>query len=119
MIPFPLTVEPEHPGAFITQYPREIDHSKLHSVSIPLMIGATSGEGAMRSAAYLNIPELLQAMKEKYKFIWPIMLNYDHHDIDKQKQITEALNEFYFKNGHNYQLGSGTSLTDVSKKYIF
>lgn len=114
MIPFPLAVEPDHQGAFITQYPRDIDHSKIHSLSIPLMAGATSGEGAMRSAAYLNIPHLLKAMKEKYSYIWPIMLNYDHHDVDRQKKITEALDKFYFKDGHNYQLADHTNFTDVS-----
>lgn len=114
MIPFPLAVEPNHSGAFITQFPRDIDHSKLHSLSIPLMAGTTSGEGAMRSAAYLNIPQLQQDMKEKYRYIWPIMLNYDHHDADKQKKITEALDKFYFKNGHNYHLGDHTNFTDVS-----
>lgn len=114
MIPFPLAVEPNHPGAFLTEYPRDIDHSKLHSLSIPLMAGATSGEGAMRSAAYLNNPELLKAMKEKYKHILPIMLNYDHHDIDKQKEVTAAIDKFYFKNGHNYHMGDHNNFTDVS-----
>ncbi len=48
MIPFPPVVEPDLPGAFITQHPRDV--YEPHAIAIPWMTGLTSEEGAMKSA---------------------------------------------------------------------
>lgn len=53
MIPFPPVVEPDLPGAFITQHPRDV--YEPHSISIPWMTGLTSEEGAMKSARKLTL----------------------------------------------------------------
>lgn len=52
MIPFPPVVEPDLPGAFITQHPRDV--YEPHAISIPWMTGLTSDEGAMKSARKLT-----------------------------------------------------------------
>lgn len=53
MIPFPPVVEPDLPGAFITQHPRDV--YEPHAISIPWMTGLTSDEGAMKSARKLKL----------------------------------------------------------------
>lgn len=53
MIPFPPVVEPDLPGAFITQHPRDV--YEPHAISIPWMTGLTSDEGAMKSARKLTL----------------------------------------------------------------
>lgn len=53
MIPFPPVVEPDLPGAFITQHPRDV--YEPHAISIPWLAGLTSDEGAMKSARELTL----------------------------------------------------------------
>lgn len=48
MIPFPPVVEPNLPGAFISEHPRDV--KTPHAISIPWMGGLTADEGAMKSA---------------------------------------------------------------------
>ena len=48
MVPFPPVVEPNLPGAFITNHPKDVINS--HGNSLPWMTGLTSEEGAMKSA---------------------------------------------------------------------
>lgn len=53
MIPFPPVIEPDIPGAFITNHPRDV--KEPHGNSIPWMTGITSDEGAMKSARKFSI----------------------------------------------------------------
>lgn len=46
MVVFSPVVEPDLPGAFITEHPRDIMDS--HGLSIPLMTGLTSNEGVVK-----------------------------------------------------------------------
>lgn len=48
IVPFPPVVEPDLPGAFITEHPRDVNQP--HGLSIPWMTGMNSGEGVLRSA---------------------------------------------------------------------
>lgn len=96
MIPFPPVVEHEHEGAFITRHPR--DEVAPHALSMPWIIGLTSDEGAMKSAAFAESPKLMADLNENWDKAWPLMLYYDHHPKDKQRQITQAITEFYFNN---------------------
>lgn len=48
MVPFPPVVEPDLPGAFITEHPR--DDNKSHGMQIPFLTGLTTDEGIMKSA---------------------------------------------------------------------
>lgn len=111
MIPFPPVVEPEHPEAFLTVMPRSA--TAPHGFSLPLMIGATSDEGALKSAALLNIPGLLDEFKNKFANVLPIVLNYDHHSLSIQNDITREIEDFYFKQGHVYDKKNHQNLTDV------
>ncbi|XP_059619894.1 venom carboxylesterase-6 [Phlebotomus argentipes] len=96
MIPFVPVVEPDHPEAFITKHPRE--EMQPHGLSLPWMSGVTMDEGALKSASLINVPELTESLNENWDHALPISLNYDHHSLSRQKEITSAINEFYFKN---------------------
>lgn len=116
MIPFPPVVEPKHPEAFLTVYPRKA--SEPHGFSLPLMIGATSEEGLLKTAALLNLPGLLDEFKQKFYEVLPIVLNYDHLSLAEQTKVTEDLENFYFSNGHKYNRQNHQNITDVSVNFV-
>lgn len=47
MVPFPPVVEPNLPGAFITDYPQNGQNDR--SLKIPFLTGVTYDEGLMKS----------------------------------------------------------------------
>uniref|UniRef100_A0A182NR34 Carboxylic ester hydrolase n=1 Tax=Anopheles dirus TaxID=7168 RepID=A0A182NR34_9DIPT len=96
MIPFPPVVEPDLPGAFITKHPR--DEYEPHAIAIPWMTGLTQDEGALKSASLINVPELRKSLNDHWDDALPISLFYDHHELDRQRQITTEINNFYFNN---------------------
>lgn len=112
MIPYPPVVEPEHPDAFLTVYPRKA--AQPHGFSLPLMIGATSEEGLLKTAALLNVPGLLEEFKEKFNDVLPIVLYYDHLSKTEQAKVSEDLENFYFSKGHNYDRENHQNITDVN-----
>ncbi|XP_002061222.3 venom carboxylesterase-6 [Drosophila willistoni] len=111
MIPFPPVIEPPHKEAFLTLMPRNV--LKPHGLELPLLLGATSEEGLLKTAALLNLPQLMQEFKTQFDRVIPIVLNYDHHDIAKQMEITRQIEHFYFKTGHNYNKSNHQNLTDL------
>lgn len=48
MVPFPPVVEPDVPGAFITEHPRDV--ARPHGTAIPWMTGLTADEGLLKTA---------------------------------------------------------------------
>uniref|UniRef100_A0A182QQQ3 Carboxylic ester hydrolase n=1 Tax=Anopheles farauti TaxID=69004 RepID=A0A182QQQ3_9DIPT len=96
MIPFPPVVEPDLPGAFITKHPR--DEYGPHALALPWMTGLTQDEGALKSASLINVPELRESLNDHWNDALPVSLYYDHHDLDRQRQITNQINNFYFNN---------------------
>ncbi|XP_055677254.1 juvenile hormone esterase [Lutzomyia longipalpis] len=96
MIPFIPVVEPQHPEAFITKHPRE--EFDPHGLSLPWLSGVTLDEGALKTASLINVPELTQSLNANWDYALPISLNYDHLSQERQKEITSAINEFYFRN---------------------
>ncbi|XP_055911613.1 venom carboxylesterase-6 [Eupeodes corollae] len=111
MIPFPPVVEPDSPDAFLTALPRT---EKLpHGFKLPWMAGATSEEGALKTAGLLNIPGLLDEFKQKFYEVLPIILNYDHHSKDVQRQITDRIDKFYFNGLHDYEKKNHQNLTNL------
>uniref|UniRef100_A0AAG5D402 Carboxylic ester hydrolase n=1 Tax=Anopheles atroparvus TaxID=41427 RepID=A0AAG5D402_ANOAO len=110
MIPFPPVVEPDLPGAFITKHPR--DEYEPHAISLPWMTGLTLNEGALKSASLINVPTYRQRLIDRWDQALPISLYYDHHEKQKQGEITQKINEFYFG---NQQLVKATekNLTDL------
>lgn len=112
MIPFPPVIEPDHAEAFLTVHPR--NQLQPHGLALPLMIGATSEEGLLKTAALLNLPEILYEFKTKFEQVLPIVLYYDHLPEKDQHAITEKLKHFYLKDGHNYDKHNYQNITDVS-----
>ncbi|XP_041788891.1 juvenile hormone esterase [Anopheles merus] len=96
MIPFPPVIEPDIPGAFITKHPR--DEYEPHAIELPWMTGLTFDEGALKSASLINVPELRKSLNDHWERALPISLYYDHHEPEMQRQITQKINSFYFKN---------------------
>lgn len=113
MIPFPPVIEPEHEGAFLTERPREAPAP--HGQQLPLMLGVTAEEGLLKTAALLNLPDLMTEFKTHFEQLLPIVLNYDHHEPEEQQQITRHIESFYFKAGHNYNKSNHQNLTDVGR----
>ncbi|XP_034475720.1 venom carboxylesterase-6 [Drosophila innubila] len=111
MIPFPPVIEPAHKGAFLTVPPREAEAP--HGQQLPLMLGVTSEEGLLKTAALLNMPQLLEEFKTKFAELLPIVLYYDHHPQQTQQQITQQIEQFYFQTGHNYNKSNHQNLTDL------
>ncbi|XP_011185054.2 uncharacterized protein LOC105213718 [Zeugodacus cucurbitae] len=111
MVPFQPVVEPPHEGAFLTVLPR--DGGMPHGFSLPLMIGVTSEEGLLKSVPLLTIPGLLADYKNQIKQILPIQLQYDHHTPEVRDEITREIEQFYFKEGHNYDKYHHHNLTDL------
>uniref|UniRef100_A0A182JRH2 Carboxylic ester hydrolase n=1 Tax=Anopheles christyi TaxID=43041 RepID=A0A182JRH2_9DIPT len=94
MIPFPPVIEPDIPGAFITKHPRE--EYEPHAIGLPWMTGLTLDEGALKTL--INVPELRKSLNDHWDRALPISLYYDHHEPERQQQITKKINSFYFKN---------------------
>lgn len=65
MVPFRPVIEPEHPGAFLTEDPLiSIREGRL--LDIPWMTGITSDEGALKVAGRINILEFnLNSIRNK------------------------------------------------------
>ena len=54
MVPLPPVVEPDLPGAFITEHPRDV--KQPHGLSIKWMAGLTTDEGVLKTACkYLKL----------------------------------------------------------------
>lgn len=96
MVPFPPVVEPAHEGAFLIENPRY--KSDMHGNDIAWMTGVTSEEGAMKSAPLINLSDRTVDLMKNWARALPISLYYDHHSRDIQQEITQKINEFYFKN---------------------
>ncbi|EDW26881.1 GL14544 [Drosophila persimilis] len=111
MIPFPPVIEPEHDDAFLTVPPRQA--REPHGLELPLLVGATAEEGLLKTAALLNLPQLMDDFKSQFEQVLPVVLNYDHHEDSVQQQITKRIEDFYFKAGHDYDKSNHQNLTDL------
>ncbi|SPP78197.1 venom carboxylesterase-6 [Drosophila guanche] len=111
MIPFPPVIEPEHEEAFLTVPPRQA--LRPHGLELPLLVGATAEEGLLKTAALLNLPQLMDDFKAQFEQVLPVVLNYDHHENAVQQQITKRIEDFYFKAGHDYDKSNHQNLTDL------
>jgi len=115
MIPFPPVIEPEHEDAFLTVPPRQA--LRPHGLALPLLVGATAEEGLLKTAALINLPHLLDEFKSQFDQVLPVVLNYDHHEDSVRQRITQRIESFYFKAGHDYDKINHQNLTDVSEMY--
>lgn len=111
-IPFAPVIEQDHPDAFLTSDPKKTEQRSLEK---PLMIGLTSHEGVFFSATFLSSANLRETIRSQYRHLFPIIFHYDHLEQYEQDSITDAIDSFYFKNGHDYNLANHGNFTDVSK----
>lgn len=109
--PFHPVIEPKHPEAFLDHLPRE---TGLTSLDIPVLMGLVADEGLLLSASMLNNEQFLTAFKDKVSEMFPLMFNFNHLSSATQKKISDEIEKFYFKNGHNYDKLNHRNLTDVS-----
>lgn len=116
MIPFPPVVEHIHAGAYITKHPRK--EVAPHALSLPWIVGLTSDEGAMKSAAFAVTPELMQSLNENWDKAWPVMLYYDHLSGERQAEITKGITEFYFNGRREVDAGNLQNYTNVGAGII-
>ncbi|CAG9768327.1 unnamed protein product [Ceutorhynchus assimilis] len=96
MIPFKPTIEPEVEGAFLTEHPIDIVKAGK-SAQIPLIVGITTEDGALRGAALLNNEDLLQELSDNFEKLLPISLMYDKTATDVDR-VTKKIINFYFDN---------------------
>lgn len=95
MIPFKPTIESNHEGAFLIEHPAET--IKSGKVNIPLLVGLTTDDGALRAAGLFGNPHLIEEINNDFERTIPISLMYDKtaQNVD---EVTKKIKKFYFKN---------------------
>ncbi|XP_030754509.1 venom carboxylesterase-6-like [Sitophilus oryzae] len=96
MIPFKPTVEPDVEGAFLTEHPVEAV-KKGKSAPVPMIVGITKNDGALRAAGLIRNDQLLEELNKEFDKIVPVSLIYEKtaHNVSL---ITKEIKKFYFKN---------------------
>lgn len=100
MIPFRPVIEPEHPGAFITEDPF-VATKAGHLVDIPWMTGVTSEEGSLKAPSIYSPSntDLLKRINDDFSNVAPVTLLYGETCPDHLKdKISNSIKEFYFGN---------------------
>ncbi|XP_076232205.1 carboxylic ester hydrolase [Calliopsis andreniformis] len=98
MIPFRPVIEPEHPGAFLTEDPAIASKNGRLS-DIPWMTGVTSEEGALVAPGLYgrNNGEMIKKLNDEFLDLAPITLLYEETcPTDQHKQVASKIREFYF-----------------------
>lgn len=96
MIPFKPTIEPNVEDAFLTEHPITIVKSG-RSAPVPLIVGITTHDGALRGAGILNNQSLMDDLNTDFERTVPISLMYDK-TADDVNEVTKRIKEFYFNN---------------------
>ncbi|XP_066251364.1 venom carboxylesterase-6-like [Euwallacea similis] len=110
MIPFKPTIEPNLEGAFLAEHPVEIIKSG-RSAEIPLIVGITSEDGALRAAAVLNNKTLMDDLNRNFETLAPISLMYDKTALDVGS-TTRQIKDYYFR-GHTIDWSHKTQLVNM------
>ncbi|GAB0091516.1 hypothetical protein DMENIID0001_063680 [Sergentomyia squamirostris] len=95
LIDFAPSLEKDREGAFITSHPQTLEVN--HGHKIPLLIGINSEEGALASASILGKPRLIPELEDRWEKILSQILFYDKFDLAYRSNITQRINDFYFK----------------------
>ncbi|KAL5279768.1 CES5A.2 family protein [Megaselia abdita] len=114
--PFQPVLENKNPKAFIDELPRE---SGVNSLDIPVMMGIVSDEGLLGSAPILVNKESTESFKKEVREKYPLMFGFDHLKEELQERIKTEIDEFYFKDGHNYDLNNHQNLTNLFSDAFF
>ncbi|XP_011149322.1 venom carboxylesterase-6-like [Harpegnathos saltator] len=98
MIPFKPVIEPNHPGAFLTEDP--VISTKYGRIAdIPWMTGITSEEGSLKAPSIYgsDTNESVKRLNDDFKNLFPISLMYSETCSKPiQDEITSKIREFYF-----------------------
>ncbi|XP_014483778.1 PREDICTED: venom carboxylesterase-6-like isoform X2 [Dinoponera quadriceps] len=98
IVSFAPVIEPNHPGAFLTEDPIiSTKHGRI--ADIPWMLGVTSEEGTLRVPALHNWDngEQVKKLNKEYKKIMPITLMYENTCPKSiQNDVSSKIREFYF-----------------------
>ncbi|KAF2902811.1 hypothetical protein ILUMI_03376 [Ignelater luminosus] len=96
-IVFKPVVEPKLEGAFLTQHPAGIIKSGK-AANVPLLIGLTTQEGALKSAAYYNNSQLINDIDQDFNRAISLSLGYNNNNEVDKKRISRQLRHYYFGN---------------------
>ncbi|XP_032678420.1 venom carboxylesterase-6-like isoform X2 [Odontomachus brunneus] len=96
MIPFRPVIEPNHPGAFLTEDPIiSTKHGRI--ADIPWMSGITSEEGSLRVPHIYRDSKTVKQLNDEFKTIIPISLLFDERcPKSMHDEITRKIRKFYF-----------------------
>uniref|UniRef100_A0A348G5Z4 Carboxylic ester hydrolase n=1 Tax=Odontomachus monticola TaxID=613454 RepID=A0A348G5Z4_ODOMO len=97
MIPFRPVIEPNHPGAFLSENPI-ISAKHGHIADIPWMTGITSEEGSLRVPnIYGDKSNSVKQLNDEFKTIIPISLLFGEKcPKSMHDEITSKIRKFYF-----------------------
>ncbi|CAD7087657.1 unnamed protein product [Hermetia illucens] len=109
VIAFAGVVEVDHEGSFLSKHPKDINPPP--NGDIPLIIGGTADEGVIKSAPILNL--LNEEFTRKFYEVLPIISGYKNKPKDILTKILEQIDEFYFKDGHNWSKQNHQNLTNL------
>ncbi|KAF5285157.1 hypothetical protein FQR65_LT13354 [Abscondita terminalis] len=95
-IPFKPVVEIPNDGAFMPQNPVDIiKQGKM--ANVPLIVGITTDDGAIKSAAIYNDSSLVERLNSNFDKYLPMILFYDGVFSNKNTvKFTEKIKHFYF-----------------------
>ncbi|KAL5279766.1 CES5A.2 family protein [Megaselia abdita] len=113
---FQPVLEPDHDEAFVLEIPRD---TRLNSLDIPVLMGLVADEGLLLDAPLIFDPEILSTFKGKARELFPLMIFLDHLNGEQQNEILDKIEDFYFKQGHNYDKSNHRNLTDLFSDAYF
>ncbi|CAG7837972.1 unnamed protein product [Allacma fusca] len=100
--PFGPVVEPDLPGAFLTEEPAVLMETGRFN-QVPLIAGVDEDEGILMHASFIfSKPELLDEFNRDWKRVYPITLMldevYTNFDAETQIELSEKIRQYYFNN---------------------
>jgi carboxylesterase type B len=120
--PFGPVIEPKIPGAFLTAHPKKLlENGNFNRV--PWIVGLNQDEGHMMHSAFiLANPELSADLKENWKEIFPVTLQFNNvyykFPPSVQTKMAEKIYSYYFGN-KSIDTNSRQELTDVFSDRFF
>uniref|UniRef100_A0A1L8DJ66 Carboxylic ester hydrolase n=1 Tax=Nyssomyia neivai TaxID=330878 RepID=A0A1L8DJ66_9DIPT len=114
---FPPTVEYDRKDGFITDYPENIKENP--STKIPLMIGINKDEGVLQAASILGNKKYRDDLEVKWSQLLPLLLDYDYVEKEKQRNITDAITNFYFEDTSRSPYKNPQNIIDLFTDFTF
>jgi carboxylesterase type B len=100
--PFGPVIEPNLPGAFLTEEPEVLMETGRFN-QVPVLTGIDEDEGILMHASFiLNDPQLLKEFNNEFERVYPITLEldevYTNLSSSAQIEMSRKIREYYFKN---------------------